>query len=405
MNIYLLSREKNAPVWDGYDRCLLDSLWDFTTFHNVYNLLDMDPNNISDNILILLLKNDLYELESKTKSIEKCNNKRIIVLYHYKCLSAPNGYKSLEYDRQLLIDKLGFQPQNILYITQLKPDQQHVRNVFGPLVKVTYFDKWLEEMNRYQIKPSFKNAQNHFAKNNLRPDKKFSLLIRRYEDVRLEVMCELISKNLLDDFYYTFAARGGYEAEDIGKQLSNYLNNLPERYRPHHDKILQWAKGIPYEAETIGPGQTEIYDMFFSMNLGNYCNHCKIMVVLETHFHDTDPKRSDHSIITEKTYRAMLYKKPFIIISQHGTLATLRECGYKTFGHVINESYDHVENVDTKLNLISTELDRIRKLDDKELQYLLDACQENIEHNYNLLLKESFRTIPKEYSIPYFINS
>ena len=86
----------------------------------MYNLLDMDPNNISDNILILLQKNDLYELESKTKSIEKCNNKRIIVLYHYKCLSAPNGYKSLEYDRQLLIDKLGFQPQNILYIHQTK---------------------------------------------------------------------------------------------------------------------------------------------------------------------------------------------------------------------------------------------------------------------------------------------
>jgi septation ring formation regulator EzrA len=124
---------------------------------------------------------------------------------------------------------------------------------------------------------------------------------------------------------------------------------------------------------------------------------------VETHCEHTDNLRADFSIVTEKIYKAMLYKKPFILLSQSRTLQVLRECGYKTFDHVINESYDKLETFPERLNAISEELNRIRNLDDISLQNLLDSCQENVEHNYNLMLKESFKSIPQEFTIRNFI--
>jgi hypothetical protein len=407
MDIFLFIRNKNIDIKDQYDRVVINQIWDYSKFYKIRTLQEITPETQIENSLSIIERNDLFDisLEPIATALKNCQHKKIIVLYHYKTLGTSLAQKGLANDKHILLDVLGYQPQNIMYITQLKSDIQAVKTNIHPDIKATYFDKWLEELNRYQIKPSYMSKKNHFVKNNFRPDKKFALCIRRYEDVRFEIICELISKNLLDDFHYTFAARGGHEINDIGSSIANYLNNLPKRYMPHHEKILQWAKGIPYEADPIKPGQVEIYDQLYTMDIGNYYNHCKLIVVAETHFHCTEAIRSDFSIITEKVYKAMFYKKPFILLSQPNTLQVLRDCGYKTFGHVIDESYDQIEAVPERLNAISSELLRIRNLDENSLQHLIDSCKEVVEYNYNLMIQESFRTIPKEFSINHFINS
>jgi len=405
MNIYLQNTNKVTPIYNAYDVNILNQIWDYVNFHTINDLDDISKDGIIESCLIVIERTDIFRLlhEHILSAVKNCKNKKIIILYHGKSISAPKATAGLNYDHHLLVDTLGFDSANIMYIVQLKADIKHVYDIFGPSVKVTDYDRWLEELNRYQIKHSYKSPKNHLYKDPDRPDKKFSVCIRRYEDIRLEAMCELISKDLLKDFYYTFAARGGHMPEDIGVKLASFLNNLPQRYIPYRDKIQEWAKGIPYEAEKIEPGNCEVYDSYYSMKLGNYYNHCKVVFVVETHCEHTDNLRADFSIVTEKIYKAMLYKKPFILLSQPRTLQVLRECGYKTFDHVINESYDKLETFPERLNAISEELNRIRNLDDISLQNLLDSCQENVEHNYNLMLKESFKSIPQEFTIRNFI--
>lgn len=405
MNIYLLF----ANMADGYnyphvyDPVIMDQIWDFQNRYNVYDLFE-DP--LYENSLIILDKIYINDLITNTKFVEdirKIKNKKIIILFNYKCLSAFNGQKSLHFDKDALINQLGFDARNITYITQLKADIAHVTNIFGNETKVTYFDKWLEELYRYQIKRAMVVKKKHLINDTYIDKKKFSLFIRRYEDVRLEVMCELISKNLLPDFHYTFAARGGYQDEfDIGHAIANYINNIPERYIHAHGNIIEWAKGIPYETEKLLSDRAEGYETLFTMNLGQLYNSSDINLILETHFHDNDISRSDFSIITEKTYKAMFYKKPFILISQANSLEVLKECGYKTFSHVIDESYDLIPSVPERLNAISNELLRLSNIDDKSFQYVIDSCQDNIEHNYNLMLSESLRNVPKEFNIKNF---
>ena len=55
----------------------------------------------------------------------------------------------------------------------------------------------------------------------------------------------------------------------------------------------------------------------------------------------------EYPFITEKTYRNIKYKKPFIIMGQHISLASLHKLGYKTFHPLIDESYDSYERYKT----------------------------------------------------------
>lgn len=402
MNVYLLFantvKDYNYP--DHYDPVIMDQIWDFQNRYNVYDMLE-DP--ILENSLLILDRIYLHWIVDKPDIVEKIRNiknKKILILHHYKCLSALGGIQALAIDKHTIIDQLNFAAKNVSYITQIKSDIPLVKSIFGNETLVTYFDKWLEELHRYQIKGAMIVKKHHLEKDKTIEQKKFSLFIRRYQENRLEVMMELISKNLLTDFHYTFAARGGNMPEtDIGESISRYINNIPERYIHAHSKILEWAKGIPYEVEKIASNTGEGYETLFTQELGKFYNSSSINLVLETDFHNNHPARSDLSIITEKTYKAMFYKKPFILCSQPNTLQVLKDCGYKTFGHVIDESYDLIDDVPQRLDKISNELLRIRSLDDNSFRYLIDSCQENIEHNYNLMMSESLRKVPEEFNI------
>jgi len=72
----------------------------------------------------------------------------------------------------------------------------------------------------------------------------------------------------------------------------------------------------------------------------------KIEVVLETLFDDTRIQ------LTEKILRPIACEHPFILASAAGSLEYLRNYGFKTFGGIIDESYDSEANPIARLHLI-----------------------------------------------------
>ena len=82
--------------------------------------------------------------------------------------------------------------------------------------------------------------------------------------------------------------------------------------------------------------------------------------------------------LTEKTYKPIAYRHPYIIFGQTGTLAYLHELGFETFENLFDESYDAVEDQATRLSMI---VDAVNNF--KETAY--DAITlAKLEHNYNL---------------------
>jgi hypothetical protein len=83
---------------------------------------------------------------------------------------------------------------------------------------------------------------------------------------------------------------------------------------------------------------------------------------------------------TEKTYKSIVAKMPFMTISTAGYLGYLRSLGFETFGSIIDESYDQEPNLEKRITMIATEAKRII---DNGSQKFYDATRDICQHNYN----------------------
>ena len=86
--------------------------------------------------------------------------------------------------------------------------------------------------------------------------------------------------------------------------------------------------------------------------------------------------------LTEKTFKPICLRMPFVLVSTAGSLEYLRSYGFRTFAHLWNEDYD-VEIDDTaRLAAISRLLKDIDDQSPRELQQIYQAAVPVLEHNY-----------------------
>ena len=74
---------------------------------------------------------------------------------------------------------------------------------------------------------------------------------------------------------------------------------------------------------------------------------------------------------------------PFVLVAPAGSLAYMREYGFKTFGNVIDESYDEETDDIRRVEKVVRLLKDLDNLSVKERQQLHRAMLPAVEHNYN----------------------
>jgi hypothetical protein len=90
--------------------------------------------------------------------------------------------------------------------------------------------------------------------------------------------------------------------------------------------------------------------------------------------------------LTEKTYKPIAMKHPFILLAPAHSLRMLRERGYKTFSPFIDESYDEIENDHLRLKAVAEEVKRLSKSDLVEFTYQI---KDIVEHNEKILRSQT----------------
>jgi hypothetical protein len=86
--------------------------------------------------------------------------------------------------------------------------------------------------------------------------------------------------------------------------------------------------------------------------------------------------------ITEKTGKALLAKRVFVLFAARGSLEYLRSQGFQTFGNIIDESYDSEPNNRRRFDMAWEQVRLLSTLDPREVYQRANSI---IEHNYNLL--------------------
>lgn len=86
----------------------------------------------------------------------------------------------------------------------------------------------------------------------------------------------------------------------------------------------------------------------------------------------------DHSFRTEKIAKVLCMGHPWICAANKGFYRDMHRMGFKTFGHVIDESFDEIDDPVTRMERV---VSCVRDLCQQDLDSFLDACQETCKYN------------------------
>lgn len=156
-----------------------------------------------------------------------------------------------------------------------------------------------------------------------------------------------------------------YNITDI-TDVANYINQCPINATfVEIDKTLN-----------INPAQ-QLFKNDSDDFLNKYSQFA-IEIVCETYF------TGSTFFPTEKIWRPILLKTPFIVQGPTGYLKNLRNLGFKTFSDFWDEGYDEDPHTHS-IHEITRVIDTLAKQPASELVWMLKNMQDILNHNYNLL--------------------
>jgi len=94
---------------------------------------------------------------------------------------------------------------------------------------------------------------------------------------------------------------------------------------------------------------------------------------------------------TEKTFRPMWLKKPFIIFASKDYLCYLRQMGFRTFADFWDEDYDGYDGRE-RYNKILELINKIAETNTNQLESMYLDMQYTLDYNYNMLTTKSYNT-------------
>lgn len=97
--------------------------------------------------------------------------------------------------------------------------------------------------------------------------------------------------------------------------------------------------------------------------------------------------------LTEKTFKPICLRMPFIVASAVGSLEYLRSYGFRTFGNLWNEDYDQETDDLIRMQKISRLVSELDRLTVKERQQLYDHAIPVLEHNFQHFYGRDFSDI------------
>ena len=187
----------------------------------------------------------------------------------------------------------------------------------------------------------------------------------------------MIENNLIDKSKCSFF----FKAWEHGKQYLTYDEREREghtEYFPPIDNSLKFPVKV-FENELKGGHYYNCKWINFDKNID-----CLIDIVMESM-----QTANDFFSFSEKSFRPIICKKPFIIFGTTGLYKGMKEMGFKFFPFLYDENelerndISHAERLEIFFGMIK----RISEIPHSELEEMIKANNEIYEYNYNRLVE------------------
>lgn len=197
--------------------------------------------------------------------------------------------------------------------------------------------------------------------------KEFTCLNRLHKWWRATAMADLHRNKILENSYWSYCEPATGEDTDCPIEV-----DLISRLRYDRTKFLESA---PYFCDDLADNDRNNH----AVMVHEHYNDSYCQIVLESQF---DVDQSGGAFITEKTFKPIKHGQLFFVAGGVGSLQVLRDLGYCTFDHLLDNSYDNIPNPTQRWQRLTESIVKARA----SLPQLFAAAQADIEHNQQLFL-------------------
>lgn len=135
-------------------------------------------------------------------------------------------------------------------------------------------------------------------------------------------------------------------------------------------------------------GKSNVVHPTFS-NINAWARHVYFEIVMEdVHFSFKGVEDEDFVCLSEKIYRAIYNKLPFIVYGKLDYLKYLRSMGFKTYEGLFDESYDDIRDWQSRGRYIVKQVVKFCQKTNIEKEAWHKQAREIAEYNYQHLLKD-----------------
>lgn len=353
----------------------------FTTYdrHQIYS-----KHRARDSIHLILRDDRAISLENigkllSNEHINDIKNGKFLLILDF---SLECSFHFVDTIYVSLIKGLGIPEENILFVSSshdfkdyvyLKSKQLNLKPIS------TEFFCFFEALSKNFVK-QYKLENSNPLQNT--HEKTYINLNRFIRSHRIALISLLHQNGLLDHGYNSFTIQPSTDLYHKSRTWEENLREVAHIY-PNLNLLnsLDLGKKFPLLLDTSDFNQNLAYTT--QNDIKQYFDKTLISLVTETNYITGKPL-----FLTEKTFKPIGLKHPFIIVGRTGTLKFLHSLGYKTFSDIINEDYDSETNDEKRLLLIIEELKRLSNLSENELLEFKTKALPIVDHNYNTLMNK-----------------
>jgi len=225
----------------------------------------------------------------------------------------------------------------------------------------------------------------------------FNHLLEDKRNYRLHLLSKLVEMKLINKGYVSASK---LNQEIVKKEILNTNSYLSENAKRTIDVNLTHSN-LNLKVDDID------LQKYGSVTIHPYSYRSLWHVVTETVFYD----KKLH--LTEKIFKPIVTKRPFILCGAPYNLAYLKSYGFKTFDRWIDESYDNEEDPDIRIHLICKELKKLCSLPMSDIYSMHEEMKTILEYNHshfyndfkNIIVDEligNFQKCLKQYNLGRF---
>lgn len=214
------------------------------------------------------------------------------------------------------------------------------------------------------------------------PEKLFLMWNRRFRRHRIEMALLLEKNNLVDRSYISF---NDVDLERPTVKFDSSIDILHLTSDYGLDIPLEAINRFTAKLPLVLDGETDVNQMCEDKGNAtrNYYQNSLISIVTETYF--TEPEVT----LTEKSFKPIKEKHPFMIIGAPGTLKAIRSMGFKTFYEFWDESYDNIQCPVARMKHIALAQEQIGSWNTEQILDFRRRVKPILEHNFEQLKKSS----------------